>query len=120
MDIPRILIVEDESTIAILMKEMLSNAGYCVTDIIATGIEAVETAIKTAPDLILMDIKLKGMLEGIIAYEQIKKSVDIPVIFVSAYADEDIIARATQCKPSGYIVKPFKCAQLIKEVEKAL
>jgi CheY-like chemotaxis protein len=102
------------------MKLMLSKEGYCVTDIVATGEEAVEIALKTQPDLILMDINLRNRLDGINAFEQIKKTVDIPVVFVSTYADEDIIARATQSKPSGYIVKPFKCAQLIKGVEKAL
>jgi len=117
---PRILIVEDESSIAVAIKEMLSNEGYIDTDIAATGNEAVEIALKTKPDIILMDIKLKGKLDGIKAFEQIKNSADIPVIFVSGFADENIIARASQSNPSGYLVKPFKSAQLIKEVKKAL
>src|SRR6266567_1784052 len=120
IDIPRILIVEDNKTIADCMKIMLSQAGYCVADIVASGEEAVDIARKTLPDLILMDIKLWGELDGITAYEQIKKTIDIPVVFVSAYADEDVIARAMQSKPSGYIVKPFKAVQLIGEVEKSL
>jgi CheY-like chemotaxis protein len=120
MSSPRILIVENESAIAIIIKEMLSNEGYCNTDIVATGKEAVTLALKARPDLILMDIKLSGKLDGIKAYEQIKNSVDIPVIFVSGFADEDVIVRASQSNPSGYIVKPFNSTQLIKEVEKAL
>jgi CheY-like chemotaxis protein len=117
---PRILIVEDEITIAVIIKEMLAVNRYCLTDFAATGEEAIEIAFKTLPDLILMDIRLSGKMDGIIAYEQIKKTVDIPVIFISAYAEEEKIARASICNPSGYIVKPFKLDQLIKEVEKAL
>lgn len=116
----RILIVDDDSTITFLIKVILLNNGYSVTDIASTGKEAVDIALNTQPDLILMDISLKDKLDGIIAYEQIKKTVDIPVIFLSGYTDEHIKARASQSNPSGYIVKPFKSAQLIKEVEKAL
>jgi CheY-like chemotaxis protein len=102
------------------MTIVLSKEGYCVTDIASTGEEAVEIALKNQPDLILMDIRLRGKMDGITAYEQIKKTIDIPVIFVSDYADENIIARVTLCNPSGFIVKPFKIVQLIKEVGKAL
>ena len=119
-DPPKILIVEDERSIADLMKIMLLRCGYCVNGVVASVKEAVEIAIHTRPDLILMDIKLSGEMDGIIAYEQIKKSVDIPAVFVSAFTDEDIIARAQQTNPSGYIVKPFKIEQLITGVEKAL
>ena len=74
---PRILIVEDERMIATIIKEVLTKKGYCITDIVATGEEAVEISLETRPDLILMDIKLKGKMDGITAYEQINKTVDI-------------------------------------------
>ena len=119
-DNPRILIVEDEKSIANILKIILLKEGYCVTDIVATGEEAIGIALDTRPDLILINIRLAGMLDGITTYEQIKKTVEIPVIFVSGYTDNRIIARSMQCKPIGYIVKPFKSAQIINEVQKAL
>jgi CheY-like chemotaxis protein len=120
MGAARILVVEDDYGTADFLNLLLSQNGYCVTDIVATGEEAIDVARCTHPDLILMDIKLKGDIDGITACEQIKKSFDIPVIFVSAYGDKEMIDRAMQCNPSGYIVKPFKVFQLIREVEKAL
>ena len=120
IDNPRILIVEDEKSIADYMKITLTKEGFCVTDIVATGEEAIGIALDTRPDLILMDIRLGGMIDGITTYEQIKKYIEIPVIFVSAYPDNRIVARAMQCKPIGYIVKPFKSAEMLSEVKKAV
>lgn len=116
---PNILIVEDERTIANIISVMLSAEGYCC-DIVATGEEAVGIALNTHLDLILMDIKLRSGIDGIMACNQIKSSLDIPIIFVSAYGDQNIIDQALQCDPSGYILKPFKYRQLINEVKKAL
>jgi CheY-like chemotaxis protein len=120
MGVARILIVEDDYETADFLNLLLSKNGYCVTDVVATGEEAIDIAICSHPDLIVMDIKLKGEIDGITACDRIKKSFDNPVIFVSAYGDKDMIDRAIQCKPSGYIVKPFRKEQLINEVEKAL
>jgi CheY-like chemotaxis protein len=120
MGVARILIVEDDNETADFLNLLLSKNGYCVTDVVATGEGAVVVALNTHPDLILMDIKLNGNIDGIMAREQIKKSSDIPVIFVSAYGDKDVIDRAMQTKPAGYVVKPFKKEQLITEIKKAL
>jgi CheY-like chemotaxis protein len=119
-DRPKILIVEDNGPIVGFMNEILTKEGYCIIDIVATGREAIEIALDTRPDLILMDIKLRNEMDGITAYERIKEKVDIPVVYVSAYADEHIIARANQSSPGGFIVKPFKIEQLIAGVKEAL
>lgn len=120
MKMARILIVEDDYDTADFLNLLLSQNGYCVTNIVVSGEEAIETVLHSPPDLVLMDIKLEGHMDGIKACGQIKKSVDVPVIFVSAYSDRETIDRALQSGPSGYIVKPFKRKPLITEIEKAL
>jgi len=120
MEKARILIVEDEHTIARCMKLILCQEGFEVSDVVATGEEAVDIISKIRPDLVLMDIKLRGNIDGIAACEQIQESVDIPVVFVSAYSDTETIARARRKKPYGYITKPFKTERLIRTVKIAL
>ena len=115
-----ILIVEDDNDTAQLIKLMLTNGGYTVTGIIASGEKAIDSVIKTRPDLVLMDIKLKGTIDGIKAFEQIRKVVDVPIVFVSAYTDKEMIDSAMQCYPNGYIVKPFKREDLLRKVESVL
>src|ERR1700694_5923555 len=99
-NLPKVLIVEDNGPITEFIDEILTKEGYCIIDIVATGSEAIEIARDTLPDLILMDIMLKGEMDGITAYERIKEIADIPVIYVSFYSDEHIIARANRTKPS--------------------
>lgn len=120
MERVKILIVEDEHTIAKCMQLILSQEGYDVSDVVATGEEAVDIACKTRPDLVLMDIKLRGKIDGITACERIRKATDTPVVFVSAYADTETIARANANTPSGYITKPFKTKRLLGMVKTAL
>ena len=119
-DLPKILIVEDNSCAAICMEAILSKLGYLITHIVASGQEAVEIARNSLPDLILMDINLRGEMDGITAYECIRGTVAIPVVYISAHTDEHIIVRANQTKPSGYILKPYSVAELITGIEKAL
>ena len=111
-----ILIVEDDVATADLIRLILTRSGYAVTGVVASGEKAVDTAIKTKPDLVLMDIRLKGKIDGIMAFERIKKVVNVPVVFVSAYMDKEMIARARRCEPSGYIAKPFKKEVLLSMV----
>ena len=120
MEKVKILIVEDEYTIAKCLELILSKVGYCIVDIVASGEEAVDIAMQTRPDLVLMDIKLRGEMDGITAFRQIRNSAEIPVVFVSAYADKAFIDRAILLNPSGYVVKPFKYATLLQAVETAL
>ena len=118
-DRPKILIVEDNGPITEFFEEILTKEGYRIIDIVASGKEAIEIALDTIPDLILMDIELKGDMDGITAYEKIKETVDIPVLYISAHIDDDIMARAAQTEPYGFIVKPFSLEELLAEVEGA-
>ena len=120
MGVARILIVEDDFETADYLNLLLSRHGYCVTKIVETGEDAVYAALNSRPDLVLMDIMLRGKIDGIRACDQIKKAANIPVLFVTAYADKCTIEAAMQTNPHGCIFKPFKCAQLINEVEMAL
>ena len=120
MNKANILIVEDDNVIADLIKLMLTNDGYTVSGVVTSGEKAVDIAINTHPDLVLMDIKLKGKIDGIMAFHEIRKVVQTPVVFVSAYIDEKMVERAIQCNPSGYIVKPFKREDLLRKIESVL
>ena len=111
-----ILIVEDDDATADLIRLILTRSGYAVTGVVASGEKAIDTAVRTKPDLVLMDIKLNGKIDGIMAFEQIKKVVNVPVVFVSAYMDKEMIARAKRCEPNGYIAKPFKKEVLLSMV----
>ena len=115
-----ILIVEDDTATAELIKLLLDSRGHKVFGIVSSGDRAIDIAIKTPPDLVLMDIRIKGKIDGIMAFEQIRKVVNVPVVFVSACTDTEIIYRAMQCSPSGYIVKPFKNEDLLRKVESVL
>ena len=103
----RILVVEDEHVVAEDIKESLQALGYDVSAVAYSGEEAVEKAEETNPDLVLMDIVLKGETNGISAAGQIRSRLDIPVVYLTAYADEKTIERAKLTEPFGYIVKPF-------------
>ena len=103
-----ILIVEDETIIAQDLKQKLQSLGYQNPRMCMSGEEALE-AIKTAvPDLILMDIRLKGTLSGIDTAEQIHKTLDIPVIFLTAHTDDKTLELAKKSRPYGYLVKPLE------------
>jgi DNA-binding LytR/AlgR family response regulator len=103
-----ILIVEDESIVAKDIQHSLKKLGYTVVDICSTGESAVTAAEEKKPDLILMDIMLKGEMSGIDAANIISERWDIPVIFLTAYADESTFSKAKITEPYGYIIKPFK------------
>jgi len=117
---PKILIVEDEKTIAEYLTTFLYRNGYQIPAVAATGEEAVEAAVRLRPDLVLMDIRIEGHLDGIAAAEQIMRLIDAPVVFVSGYADRGTIDRAMEIRPSGYVVKPFRNASLIAAITEAL
>ncbi len=116
----RILVVEDELIIAKGVEKRLIALGYSVIDIVPTGEEAVETALKEIPDLVLMDVCLQGKMDGVMAAEKIRSEADIPVIYLTAYADSDTLARAKVTEPFGYIVKPFQDFTLKSAIEMAL
>ena len=117
---PNILVVEDEGIVALEIKNRLDSLGYKVVSIASSGEVAIEKAIMLQPDLVLMDIRLKGDLDGISAAEQIRSKLDIPIIFLTAYADERTLQRAKVSAPYGYVLKPFEERELQIAIEIAL
>jgi diguanylate cyclase (GGDEF)-like protein/PAS domain S-box-containing protein len=120
MENKNILVVEDESVVAMHIEESLEKLGYAVAAVVASGEEAVKKAEETRPDLILMDIVLKGEIDGIDAAGQIREKFNIPVIYLTAYADDAIVHRAKITEPLGYIVKPFNERELKSAIEIAI
>ena len=117
---PKVLIVEDDNVILSIEKWRLSNLGYEICGSAGTGAEAMECVAKMQPDIVLMDITLKGAMDGIEAAGQIKKNFNIPVIFVSSHTDGEIIARAKAVNPDGFIKKPFNDDDLRVAIELGL
>jgi len=115
-----ILVVEDESIVRKDIERSLIKLGYNVIGQADTGEKAIELADQLKPDLALMDIMLKGEMTGIEAAEIIKGKTDIPVIFLTAYADEATLNKAKITEPHGYILKPFKEVDLHTTIELAL
>ncbi|HEY9724997.1 MAG TPA: ATP-binding protein [Chroococcales cyanobacterium] len=116
----KILVVEDERIIALNVRESLESLGYIVPAIVASGEKAVEKALALRPDLVLMDIRLKGNIDGIQAAEQIWESLSIPVIYVTGHSDKSTLERAKITAPFGYILKPVKEQELYVAIETAL
>lgn len=119
MDI-KILIVEDEVIVAKNIENQLVNNGYKVTGIAVSAEEAISNARIEKPDIVLMDIKLKGKIDGIEAADHLRKIYRLPVIFLTSYTDEDTFQRAKLTEPFGYLVKPFDIKELRRTVEIAL
>lgn len=116
----RILVVEDENIIAMEVEDRLKNLGYLVPAIVSTGPDAITAAAEIQPDLILMDIMLKGKMDGIEAARQIHHRFNIPIIYLTAYADENTLQRAKITQPFGYLIKPFEERDLHTAIEMAL
>ena len=107
MAVPKVLIVEDDKVILSIVRWRLANLGYEICGSAATGAEAMDCMAKMRPDIVLMDITLKGEMDGIETAGRIKKNFNVPVIFVSSHTDGEIIARAKAVSPAGFIKKPF-------------
>jgi PAS domain S-box-containing protein len=116
----RIVVVEDEGVVALDIKRHLENFGYQVMGIHSSGEEALERLPEEEPTLILMDIRLQGEMDGLETAELIKQRYGIPVILLTAYADERTLERAKGIEPFGYIIKPFKERELRTAIEMAL
>ena len=115
-----ILIVEDESIVAKDIQQSLRKLGYTVAGICSDGEDAIQSAEELRPDLILMDIMLKGEMNGIEAATQIRDKFSIPVIYLTAYADESTLNKARVAEPYGYVIKPFKEIDLHTSIEMAI
>ncbi|HWQ66301.1 MAG TPA: response regulator [Methanospirillum sp.] len=116
----RILIVEDEMIISMEIKQKLIEMGYVVVGQAITGESAIQKAGDTKPDLILMDIRLKGEMDGIVAAKRIMDLYDVPIIFLTAHSDKATLERAIAVSPSGYLLKPFKERELMTNIEMSL
>ena len=116
----RILVVEDETIVALDLQNSLKFLGYDVVGLAASGSEAITKAGKTQPDLVVMDIMLRGDMDGVQAAETIHKLLGVPVIFLTACADESTLQRAKVTEPFGYMIKPFDERELHSHIEIAL
>ncbi len=116
----KIMIVEDELIVSKSLEQRLNEEGYSVVATASSGEEAIELSRKVSPDLILMDIKLLGQLDGIQTAMLIKEQQDIPIIYLSAYADDEIITKATHTDPFGYVLKPYEIRDLKMTIRIAL
>ncbi|PDW04930.1 ATP-binding response regulator [Candidatus Viridilinea mediisalina] len=115
-----ILIVEDELLVAMDTRALLSNHGYKVAAVATSGGEAVNQALNLRPDLILMDIRLRGEMDGITAADQILAHYQVPIIYLTAFADDMTLLRARSTAPYGYLVKPFDEATLLASMTMAV
>ncbi|MEG3894497.1 MULTISPECIES: ATP-binding protein [unclassified Microcoleus] len=115
-----ILIVEDELLIAKNLSHKLENLGYQIADIVSSGADAIQRAGEMEPDLILMDIVIKGNIDGIETAARINQELDIPIIYTTAYADDETLQRAENTGSYGYLLKPFKERELHATIKIAL
>ncbi|MEO5355997.1 MAG: response regulator [Nitrospirae bacterium YQR-1] len=116
----RIMIVEDEVITGMCTRDILENLGYIVTSHEMTGEAAIGRALKDIPDLILMDIRLEGRLDGIETAYEISSKIDIPVVYLTAHSDAEVLERAKATQPFGYMIKPFNSKELQSNIEIAL
>lgn len=118
--LPKILIVEDESIVALDISAQLKKLGYATVGCATRGVQAIEMANELRPDLILMDIQLSGAMDGITAAQIIRTELALPVVFVTAFDADEILARAKLTEPYGYILKPFSAREMHTVIEMAL
>lgn len=116
----RVLIVEDEVLTARAIAKDLTDLGYAVIGFARSGEEAIDMASQAHPDVVLMDITLKGAMDGVSATHRIQTSLDIPVIYLTASSDAETVKRALYSSPYGYIVKPFREKDLHDAIRDAL
>src|SRR4051794_7679054 len=113
----RILVVEDQRLIAADIENTLTKLGYLVVGNVASGEDAVSTADQVRPELVLMDVRLRGEMDGIQAAEIIRDRLNVPIVYLTAYADEETIVRAKKTTPFGYLIKPFNERELRATIE---
>ncbi len=113
----RILVVEDQRLIAADIENTLNKLGYAVVGNVSSGEEALSKWDQVRPELVLMDVRLRGEMDGIQAAEIIRVRFNVPVVYMTAYADEETIVRAKKTRPFGYLVKPFNERELRATIE---
>ena len=117
---PRALIIEDEILIAEELKERLSRLGYSVIGAVDSADEGIAIATRELPDVVLMDIRLKGEKDGIQAAREIQQQVDLPIVYVTAYSDPLTVERVKHTDYDGYILKPFHRRDLQSTIQIAM
>jgi len=115
-----ILVVEDENIVAKDIEHRLKALGYNVSALASSGEEALQKARDACPDLVLMDIRLKGAMDGVDTAEELRRQFNVPVVYLTAYADANTLQRAKVTQPFGYILKPFEERELYTCIEVAL
>lgn len=116
----RVLVVEDEGITAKALGQILRELGYEVVGTAASGWEAIEMTIALEPNVVLMDIKLQGDMDGIAAAQRIQTPLNVPVIYLTAYSDDETLKRVVHSRTYGYIVKPFSAGRIQDAITKAL
>ena len=120
MDTAEIMIVEDEAVVAMDLENKLQTLGFKVSATVPSGEEAIEAALTHQPGLILMDIMLQGEMDGIEAARVLRDVLDVPVIYLTSYSDQNTIERAKTTQPFGYLLKPFRERELLAAIEMAV
>src|SRR3954469_24655646 len=120
IDSRHVLVVEDERVVAKDLQRTLTNLGYEVPVTVATADDAIRAAAERCPDLVLMDIRIKGARDGIETAEIWKSRFDVPVVYLTAYADQQTVSRAKLTEPHAYLLKPVKVDELRTAVEIAI
>jgi PAS domain S-box-containing protein len=119
-DTPVVMVVEDDAIIALQLQNSLTRMGYNVCNLVSSGEEAITQASALKPDIVLMDIRLRGDMTGIEAAEEIRKTLSIPIIYLTAYTDESLIDQSKDTGPYGYLVKPVREKELRASIEIAI
>lgn len=117
---PRALIIEDEALIAEELRERLLSLGFSVIAAVDSAEEGVEIATRERPDLVLMDIRLSGDKDGVQAAQEIRRQVDLSIVYVSAHSDRLTVERAMETEHDGYVLKPFHRRELQATIEVAM
>jgi DNA-binding response OmpR family regulator len=117
---PRALIVEDETLIAEELRERLSRLGFSVIAAVDSAEEGIAIATRERPNLILMDIRLKGEKDGMQAAKEIRQQIDVPIVYLTAYSDQLTVDRAKVTEHDGFILKPFQRRELQSTIEIAM
>ena len=117
---PRALIIEDENLIAEELKERLSRLGFSIIAAVDTADEGIAIATREHPDLVLMDIRLKGEKDGVQAAKEIREQVDVPIVYLTAHSDRLTVERVKASEHDGFLLKPFQRRELQATIEVAM
>lgn len=117
---PSILIVDDNTVFAMELEDAVLDLGYSIAGIASSGLEAIQIAKSLSPDLILMDIKMPGEIDGIEAAQEILNDHDVPILFITGHVKKSILERASRVNNSGYIVKPVHKGQIKAAIDLAM